>query len=74
MSISVDETEESLVEKIKKVEHITFPRALKLLATNQVYLDKEVNKVKWVSNSSDVFRNIIWITLKKKKIHMYSIL
>lgn len=59
MSISVDETEESLVEKIKKVEHITYPRALKLLATNQVYLDKDINKVKWLSNSSDIFRNIV---------------
>lgn len=55
MSISVDETEESLVEKIKKVEHIAFPKALKLLATNQVCLDKDSGKVKWLSNSSDVF-------------------
>jgi len=55
VSISVDETEESLVEKIKKVEHIAFPKALKLLATNQVCLDKDSGKVKWLSNSSDVF-------------------
>lgn len=59
MSISVNETEESLIEKIKKVEHIAFPKALKLLATKQVYLDKDTNKVKWLSNSSDIFRNIV---------------
>lgn len=59
MNISLDETEESLIEKIKKVEHIAFPKALKLLATNQVYLDKDIGKVKWLSNSSDVFRNIV---------------
>lgn len=59
MSINVDETEESLIEKIKNVEHIAFPKALKLLATNQVYLDKDVGKVKWLTNSSDVFENII---------------
>lgn len=59
VSISVDDTEESLVEKIKKVEHVAFPRALKLLATNQVYLDKDINKAKWLSNSSDVFKNIV---------------
>lgn len=54
MNICVGETEESLVEKIKKVEHIAFPKALKLLATNQVCLDKD-GKAKWLSNSSDVF-------------------
>jgi len=59
VNISVDETEESLIEKIKKVEHIAFPKALKLFATNQVYLDKDIGKVKWLSNSSDVFRSIV---------------
>lgn len=59
MNISVDETEDSLIEKIKKVEHVAFPKALKLLATNQVYLDKNTNKVKWLSNSSDVFKNFV---------------
>lgn len=59
MSINVDETEESLIEKIKNVEHIAFPKALKLLATNQVHLDKDVGKAKWLTNSSDVFENII---------------
>lgn len=55
MSICVNETEESLIEKIKKVEHIAFPKALKLLATNQVCLDKNNGKTKWLSNLSDVF-------------------
>lgn len=55
MSISVDETEESLVEKIKNVEHIAFPKALKLFATNQVHFDKDTGKMKWLSNSNDVF-------------------
>lgn len=59
MYISVDDTEESLTAKIRKVEHIAFPKALKLIATNQVYLDKDIGKVKWLSNSSDVFRNIV---------------
>jgi len=55
VNISVDETEDSLIEKIKKVEHIAFPKALKLLATNQVYFDKDVGKLKWLSHSSDIF-------------------
>jgi len=59
VNISVNETEESLIEKIKKVEHIAFPKALKLLATNQVCLDKDVGKTKWLTNSSDGFKNII---------------
>lgn len=59
VSISVDETEESLIEKIKKVEHIAFPKALKLLATNQVCLDKNIGKTKWLTNSNDGFKNII---------------
>lgn len=59
MNIDIDDTEESLIEKIKEVEHIAFPKALKLLATNQVYLDKDVGRVKWLTNSSDVFRNIV---------------
>uniref|UniRef100_A0A2S2PGC4 Phosphoribosylformylglycinamidine cyclo-ligase n=1 Tax=Schizaphis graminum TaxID=13262 RepID=A0A2S2PGC4_SCHGA len=59
VNISLDETEESLIEKIKEVEHIAFPKALKLFATNQVYLDKDIGKAKWLSNSSDVFRNIV---------------
>lgn len=59
VTISVGETEESLIEKIKKVEHKAFPKALKLLATNQVYLDKDVGKAKWLSNASDVFRSIV---------------
>lgn len=59
VGISVDDTEESLIEKIKKVEHVAFPRALKLFATNQVCLDKDVGKVKWLTNSSDVFRDIV---------------
>lgn len=59
MSISVEETEISLIEKIKKVEHIAFPKALKLLATNKVYLDKDSGKTKWLTNSNDVFRNIV---------------
>lgn len=59
MSINIDETEESLIEKIKQVEHVAFPKALKLLATNQVYLDKDVGKVKWLTNSSDIYKNIV---------------
>lgn len=50
VTISVGETEESLIEKIKKAEHTAFPNALKLLATNQVYLDKNTGKAKWLSN------------------------
>lgn len=52
VSICVDETEESLIEKIKKVEHIAFPKALKLLATKKVYLDKDTGKAKWLLNSN----------------------
>lgn len=59
VNISVDETEESLIEKIKKVEHVAFPKALKLFATKQVCLDNDTGKTKWLTNSSDVFKNII---------------
>ncbi|XP_050545152.1 trifunctional purine biosynthetic protein adenosine-3 [Daktulosphaira vitifoliae] len=59
VTISIDETVESLIEKIKSVEHIAYPKALKLFATNQVYLDKDIGKTKWLTNSSDVYRNIV---------------
>lgn len=41
------DTEDDLVERIKKAEHIAFPRALKLLAQGKVSLGDN-NKTSWI--------------------------
>ncbi|XP_044758576.1 trifunctional purine biosynthetic protein adenosine-3 [Coccinella septempunctata] len=45
--VEVDDTEESLTEKIKVAEHKVFPRALQLVATGKVRLGDD-NKVVWL--------------------------
>lgn len=44
--VEINDTEEDLIERIKTAEHRAFPRALQLVATGKVYLDKE-NKLIW---------------------------
>lgn len=46
MQIDEKDTEDSLIERIKRVEHVAFPKALKLLATGKVTLGTD-NKLLW---------------------------
>ncbi|XP_047110551.1 trifunctional purine biosynthetic protein adenosine-3 isoform X2 [Schistocerca piceifrons] len=46
VQIEIDDTEETLQERVKLVEHKVFPKALKLVATEQVHLD-ENGKIVW---------------------------
>jgi phosphoribosylamine--glycine ligase/phosphoribosylglycinamide formyltransferase/phosphoribosylformylglycinamidine cyclo-ligase len=46
VQIELGDTEESLEERVKQVEHKVFPNALKLVATGKVYLD-ETGKLVW---------------------------
>uniref|UniRef100_A0A1B6E880 Trifunctional purine biosynthetic protein adenosine-3 n=1 Tax=Clastoptera arizonana TaxID=38151 RepID=A0A1B6E880_9HEMI len=43
--IQPDDTEDTLVERIKLAEHETYPQALKLLATGKVALDLKTGKI-----------------------------
>lgn len=45
--IEVGDTVESLTERVKTVEHVAYPEALKLVATGQAVLDLETNKIIW---------------------------
>jgi phosphoribosylamine--glycine ligase/phosphoribosylglycinamide formyltransferase/phosphoribosylformylglycinamidine cyclo-ligase len=46
VQIELGDTEETLEERVKQVEHKVFPKALKLLATGKVYLN-ETGKLVW---------------------------
>jgi phosphoribosylamine--glycine ligase/phosphoribosylglycinamide formyltransferase/phosphoribosylformylglycinamidine cyclo-ligase len=39
VQIELGDTEETLEERVKQVEHKVFPKALKLVATGKVYLN-----------------------------------
>lgn len=41
-----DDDEESLIERIKEVEHKIYPKALKLIASGKIILDLDTGKVK----------------------------
>lgn len=46
VQIELGDTEETLEERVKQVEHKVFPKALKLVATGKVYLN-ETGKLVW---------------------------
>lgn len=50
VQIELNDTEETLVERVKTVEHKAYPRALELLASGKVSLDVD-GKVVWRSSS-----------------------
>lgn len=46
VEVKINDTEEELIERIKRAEHEAFPRALQMLATAKVKLGDD-NKIIW---------------------------